>query len=165
MITTEEKPQRAKPVRNRKFVFFKQVSCKDRRERLIFQRRVKQQFTGTEYGKLVDEVINFMAAQLLEGKMYKLPHQMGHMFIRQKKRSSSKPFLSWGMRKEGDKKPAMIQSDEPVRKLVWFKTHVKVQNKKAYIFRTMKPMKLKMREAVLQKKSFIFFDENVKRGK
>lgn len=135
-----------------------------------FHRRFNKQFgeslTYREYSDAIDEVVKMLSDSILDGTMYKLPKQMGYMFIRARKRSPHvKPKIAFGSttkaRKEtGD--PTIIiytRNDIPALKLAWFTTGVKVTAKTYSVFRPSRKIKKRITQAALNNKSYIYLHD------
>lgn len=164
----EKKPRKT---RESKFICLNRVSPKTIKEYRRYKRYTGEDITYKEYIALLDELTTFITQELLEGKMYKLPRQQGYLFIRMRKHKTSAPRISWGLtmkerQKTGDPTAVVLNSpDAPVRKLAWLKVDIKTKNKGVYIFRTATPLKKRITQASLKNKSYIFFDENIKKDK
>lgn len=137
-----------------------------------FRRNFEEDITHGEYKKAVIEVVNHFVDNLFEGVMYKLPKQCGYMFLRYRKRKmGGRPGISFGMtvlarRETGDPNARVyVRNDLPSLKLVWFKTNMKAKFKDHMIFRAIRPVKHRIRDAALAKKPFIYFnDRDVKKS-
>lgn len=120
-----------------------------------------------EYNTLLSEVTEYMVSKLLEGKIYKLPRQTGFMFIRASKRKmGGRPQISFGMttiaRREDPDAVVYVRNDKPSLKLAWFKIGFKAPYQSFTVFRPIRPVKHRIRDAAMSNKSYIILDGSKK---